>query len=210
MGTQNRHNVPFFESASLRERKRKAMKIKQKYKISKKGIEKKSCLLLPKVVIDLPFEGRKVEGSWKYRRERVTMKTNPFPSFSLCSRLELSPGCTLRSRRLTESPDSSKTNWQPLWCAASGRGTCYQLYHPWMATYPHISSWLFSFTSLHFHFFALYFSLCIWFILSCGSGSFMLFGKDFQLGYGSSFASNLNIAATGVVESEGIRSDSDS
>ena len=28
--------------------------------------------LVPKVVIDLPFEGRKVEGSWKYRsRERV-------------------------------------------------------------------------------------------------------------------------------------------
>ena len=28
--------------------------------------------MIPKVVIDLPFEGRKVEGSWKYRRrERV-------------------------------------------------------------------------------------------------------------------------------------------
>ena len=28
--------------------------------------------MVPKVVIDLPFEGRKVEGSWKYiRRERV-------------------------------------------------------------------------------------------------------------------------------------------
>ena len=27
--------------------------------------------LAPKVVIDLPFEGRKVEGNRKYRRERV-------------------------------------------------------------------------------------------------------------------------------------------
>ena len=34
---------------------------KQFYKISKKGNRKKSCLLVPKVVIDLPFEG-----SWKY------------------------------------------------------------------------------------------------------------------------------------------------
>ena len=34
--------------------------------------KKKSCHLAPKVVIDLPFEGRKVERSWKYRgRERV-------------------------------------------------------------------------------------------------------------------------------------------
>ena len=73
MGTQNGHNVPFFESASLRKRKRKAMKrIKQKYKVSKKDIKKKSCHLVPKVAIDLPFEGRKVEGSRKYRRrERV-------------------------------------------------------------------------------------------------------------------------------------------
>ena len=29
--------------------------------------------MVPKVVIDLPFEGRKVEGSWRYsRRERVS------------------------------------------------------------------------------------------------------------------------------------------
>ena len=35
-------------------------------------MKKKSCHLVPKVVIDLPFEGRKVEGSRKYsRRERV-------------------------------------------------------------------------------------------------------------------------------------------
>ena len=34
--------------------------------------KKKSCHLAPKVVIDLPFEGRKVKGSRKYRgRERV-------------------------------------------------------------------------------------------------------------------------------------------
>ena len=44
------------------------------HKISKKGNnkEKKSCHLVPKMVIDLPFERRKVEGSQKYRRrERV-------------------------------------------------------------------------------------------------------------------------------------------
>ena len=76
MRTQNGHNVPFLESASLRKRKRKAMKrIKQFYKISKNGRptgnkkkKKKSCHLVPKVVIDLPFEARKVEGSRKYRR----------------------------------------------------------------------------------------------------------------------------------------------
>ena len=69
MGTQNGHNVPFLECASLKKMKR----IKQIYKISKKGTKKKkSCHLVPKVVIDLPFEGRKVEGSQKYRRgERV-------------------------------------------------------------------------------------------------------------------------------------------
>ena len=78
MGTQNGHNVPFLKSASLKKRKIKAMKrIKQIYKISKKGKKKKkkkkkSCHLIPKVVTDLPFEGRKVEGSQKYRRrERV-------------------------------------------------------------------------------------------------------------------------------------------
>ena len=38
----------------------------------KSVIKKKSCHLVPKVVIDLPFKGRKVEGSRKYRgRERV-------------------------------------------------------------------------------------------------------------------------------------------
>ena len=72
MGTQNGHNVPFLWSASLKKWKRKALKrIKQVYKISKK-CNKKSCHLVPKVVIDRPFEGRKVEGSRKYRgRERV-------------------------------------------------------------------------------------------------------------------------------------------
>ena len=50
--------MPFLKSVSLRKRKRKAMKrIKQKYKISKKA-NKKSCHLVPKVVIDLPFEER--------------------------------------------------------------------------------------------------------------------------------------------------------
>ena len=37
MGTQNGHNVPFFESASLEKRKRSV--IKQFYKISKKLIK---------------------------------------------------------------------------------------------------------------------------------------------------------------------------
>ena len=61
MGTQNGHNVPFLESASLRKRKRKAIKrIKQINKISEKGNKKISCHLVPKVVIDLHFEGRKV------------------------------------------------------------------------------------------------------------------------------------------------------
>ena len=47
-------------------------RIKQIYKISKKGNKKRSCHLVPKVVIDLLFERRKVEGSRKYRRrERV-------------------------------------------------------------------------------------------------------------------------------------------
>ena len=41
MGTQNGHNVPFLESASLKKRKRKAVKrMKQIYKISKKGNKK--------------------------------------------------------------------------------------------------------------------------------------------------------------------------
>ena len=73
MGTQNGHNVPFLESASLKKRKRKVMKrIKKIYKTSKKVNKKNSCHLVPKVVIDLPFEERKVEGSWKYgRRDRV-------------------------------------------------------------------------------------------------------------------------------------------
>ena len=49
--------MPFLEPASLKKRKRKAMKrIKQTYKISKKDRTKKSCHLGPKAVIDLPFE----------------------------------------------------------------------------------------------------------------------------------------------------------
>ena len=73
METQNGHNVPFLESASRKKRKRKAMKrIKQIYEISEKCNKKRSCHLVSKVVIDLPFEGRKVEGSRKYKRsERV-------------------------------------------------------------------------------------------------------------------------------------------
>ena len=74
MGIQNGHNVPFLKSVSLQKRKIKALKrIKQIFKISEKGKnkEKKSCHLVLKVVIDLPFEGRKVERSQKYRRERV-------------------------------------------------------------------------------------------------------------------------------------------
>ena len=73
MGTQNGHNVPFLESASLKKTERNVMiRIKQFYKISKMGNKNKSCHLVPKVVIDLPFEGRKIKGSRKYRRrERV-------------------------------------------------------------------------------------------------------------------------------------------
>ena len=41
-------------------------------KYLKRVIGKKSCHLVPKVMIDLPFEGRKVKGNRKYRRrERV-------------------------------------------------------------------------------------------------------------------------------------------
>ena len=67
--------MSFLESASLEKRKRNVMKrIKQFYKISKKGNKKKSCHLLPKVAIDLPLEGRKVEGSQKYRRRERVLK----------------------------------------------------------------------------------------------------------------------------------------
>ena len=60
------------DKPSLKKRKRKAKKMKQIYKISKKGNKKKSCHLVPKVVIDLSFGVRKVEESQKYRRrERV-------------------------------------------------------------------------------------------------------------------------------------------
>ena len=68
--------MPFLESASLKKRERNVMKrIKQIYNISKKGIKKKSCHLVPKVVIDLLFERRKVEGSLKYRRKERVPKT---------------------------------------------------------------------------------------------------------------------------------------
>ena len=41
-------------------------------KYLKRVIKTKSCHVVLKVVIDLPFEGKKVEGSQKYRRrERV-------------------------------------------------------------------------------------------------------------------------------------------
>ena len=41
-------------------------------KYLRRVIKRKSCHLVPRVVIDLPFEGRKVERSWKCRRrERV-------------------------------------------------------------------------------------------------------------------------------------------
>ena len=76
MGTQNWHNVPFLKSAFLMKRKRKAIKRKKQliYKISKKGNKKKSCHLVPKVVIDLSLGGRKVEGSQKYRRRESVPK----------------------------------------------------------------------------------------------------------------------------------------
>ena len=68
MGTQNWHNVPFLESASLKKRKRKAMKrIKNKLIKYLKRVIKIICHLVPKVVRDLPLEG-----SRQYRRrERI-------------------------------------------------------------------------------------------------------------------------------------------
>ena len=52
--------------------KKGSKKHKNKFIKYLKSVIKKSCHLVPKVVIDLPFEGRKVEGSRKYRRrERV-------------------------------------------------------------------------------------------------------------------------------------------
>ena len=73
IGTQKGHNVPFLEAASPKKRKIKAMKrTKEIYKIYKMGNKKISRHLFPKVVTDLPFEGREVEGNQKYRRrERV-------------------------------------------------------------------------------------------------------------------------------------------
>ena len=65
--------MPFLEPVSLKKRKRKVIRrIKQTDNISKKGNrKKKSCNLVAKVVINLPFEERRVEGSQKHRRERV-------------------------------------------------------------------------------------------------------------------------------------------
>ena len=65
MRVQKGHNVLFRESVSLKKMERKTMKrIKQIDKILKKGNrKKKSCHLVLKVVIDLTFEGRKVQGS---------------------------------------------------------------------------------------------------------------------------------------------------
>ena len=73
MGTQNGHNVPFLEPASLEKRKRNIMKrLKQLYKISKKGNKKKSCHLVPKVVIDcLLKEGRLKEAKNTERRREL-------------------------------------------------------------------------------------------------------------------------------------------
>ena len=54
-----------------RKRKRKAMKkIKVNYKISKNGNKKKSCHLVSKVVIDLPFEERLKEAGNTEGREQ--------------------------------------------------------------------------------------------------------------------------------------------
>ena len=51
------------------------------------GNKKISCHLVPELVTDLPFEGTKVEGSQKHRREKVLKAgskreetiTEPFP-----------------------------------------------------------------------------------------------------------------------------------
>ena len=49
MGTQNGHNVPFLESASLKKRKRKAIKRTKIYKISKTGNNnnEKKIIIMP-------------------------------------------------------------------------------------------------------------------------------------------------------------------
>ena len=75
-GNTERAHCALSRVCILKKRKRKAVKrIKQIYKTSKRVIKKKgkekSCHLILKVVIDLPFEGTKVEGSQKYRRQRV-------------------------------------------------------------------------------------------------------------------------------------------
>ena len=49
------------------------MKYLKKVIVKKK--KKKSCHLVPKVVIGLTFEGRKVEGNQKYRRRERVPKT---------------------------------------------------------------------------------------------------------------------------------------
>ena len=68
---------PFSIMYPLRKGKKKPMKrIKQIDKIFENGrSKKKSCHLVPKVVTDLPFEVRKVEGSQKYRRRERFPKT---------------------------------------------------------------------------------------------------------------------------------------
>ena len=46
--------------------------------------KRKSCHLFPKVVIDLPFEGREVEGSRKYRRwESATLSEKKIEHLTL-------------------------------------------------------------------------------------------------------------------------------
>ena len=87
-GNTDRHNTPFLESASLKETKResvlsdkKTAKLSKKWNSNiyickkKKFIKRKiSFNLVPKSVIDLPFEGSKVEGSQKNRKYKLIVR----------------------------------------------------------------------------------------------------------------------------------------
>ena len=86
-----------------KKRKRKAVqRIKQIYKTSKRVIKKKSCHLVPKVVIDLPFEGRKVEGSRKYRRRERVPKAGSRREETITE-----PSCTESHQSFLQPGDSS-------------------------------------------------------------------------------------------------------
>ena len=115
MGIQNGHVVPLLETVSHKKSKKVVKSNKRLLKYRKKGIiiymqkkkkKKKSCHQAPKVVTDLPFEGRKVEGSWKYRRKERGWRLN-------CSFLSLflqvgTFALALSAITLPQQPDHSR------------------------------------------------------------------------------------------------------